>query len=154
MADVLANFVFDQPAQDSGLSSSIIRQLFNTLGRCNWTTDANYPQNPREGMLRTLASDPLNIRLQQYRSGAWRTLVSHLNLNPTIARRLEFNFAAAATWTIDHGLGDRPLVQCFDTATNNLVIPTSIQHVLVAGQWDRTIVTHGAPLAGYAILIG
>ena len=160
MADVIPRFQFDQPsAQPEGhvpLASAVVRNNFLSLATTNWTTDANYPVNPRNGMQRILdtGGTGTNIKWQIFRSGAWKTLVQHLELIFSLAVRTEFGFpVAAAVWTIDHNLGVRPLIQVLDELSNQL-LPANIQHIQVGGVWSRTIVTHGAPQAGYAILIG
>jgi hypothetical protein len=134
----------------------VLRQNFNALGTTNWTTDTNYPENPRNGMQRILdeAGAGTNIKWQIYRDGAWRDILTHLETSFSLARRLEFEFTtASASWQIDHGLGVKPLVQVFD-ATDLQITPTSVQHVQVAGVWSRIIVVHGAAITGYAIVVG
>ena len=72
----------------------------------------------------------------------------------SIPRRMESAVAvAAAVWTINHNMGVRPLVQSYNTL-DTLLAPVSIVHVLVAGVYNRVVITHGAPVAGYAILVG
>ncbi len=156
MADTLAQFEFDRPGNKENLASLVVRLNFNSLGTTNFTTDANYPQNPQVGMLRIFdaAGAGTNILLQWYYGGSWVTLLEHLEIAGTFARRFEFLFAAAANpWTITHNLGVRPIVQCFDAA-DSLIVPVDIQQVQVLGQWARVVVTHGGPQTGFAILVG
>ena len=158
MADpVIPLFTFDTPVSDSNLESLVLRQNFNAIARSNWTTDASYPQNPRNGMVRVLDENGLgtNIQLQMY-IDAWVTIIHHLETLVSLARRLEFTITvAAAGWQIDHNLGVKPLVQVLDAADFQLT-PTSVQHVQtgVPLAWNRIIITHGAPVAGYAIVVG
>lgn len=160
MSDIIPLFNFDKPAaQPKGevpLTSAIVRNNFNALGTTNWTTDPNYPDNPRDGMQRILdeAGAGTNVKWQLYLNGTWQTLIQHLELILSISVRREFDFtAAAAVWTINHNLGVRPLVQVFDAA-DTMLAPASIQHVQVGGEWNRVVVTHGAAQTGYALLVG
>jgi len=159
MADQVPNFNFDQPAAapqgEVPLASQVVRENFNAIGTLNWTTDPAFPKNPRNGMPRILANDPSNLELQVHYDGAWRTVLEHFEVilaGAKIAKHLEAAFTTAV-WTIDHNFGTRPVVQCFDN-TNSLVVPAIIQHVQVAGEWARTIVTHAGPVIGYAVLVG
>lgn len=160
MADIIPLLNLDQPApQPEGqvpLASAVVRNNFNALATTNWTTNANYPANPRNGMMRVLDLNGAgtNIKLQLFRAGAWQTLIQHLELILGLAVRREFVFtAAAAVWTIDHNLGVRPLVQTFNAADLQIT-PASVLHVQVGGEWNRVVVTHGAPQTGYALLVG
>ena len=147
-------FTWDAPARGSDLLSATVRNSLNAIGSLNYTTDANYPLTKRTGMPRIKADDLTNIQLQWWTGAAWVTIVEHLENYFPLTKRQEVPFLVAANpWTINHGFSQKPLIQCFD-AGNNMVVPVNIQHVLVAGNWSRTIVTHGAALAGYAILIG
>jgi hypothetical protein len=160
MTDIIPLFNFDQPAAQPAeqvpLASAVVRNNFNSLATTNWTTDAAYPANPREGMQRILdeGGAGTNIKWQIYRGGSWQTVMQHLELGLTLTVRREFEFSTAtATWLMDHNLGVRPLVQVFDAA-DDMLVPTNIKHVQTAGEWNRVIVTHGAVQTGYAILIG
>ena len=156
MAEHLPLFTFDTPAEDDNLESQPIRQMLNALGDTFRTTNINYPLAPRAEMLRVLDEDDLhvNIRLQRYYGGVWVTLLAYLKQALPIPRRLESAIiVAAGVWTINHNLGVRPLVQCFDAADTSL-IPVSVVHVLVAGVYNRVVITLGAPSAGYAIFVG
>lgn len=149
-------FIYDVPLEGDPLDALLVRQNLNALGTTCWTTDAGYPTAPQDGMLRILdlAGAGTNIQLQYYYSGAWVVLINHLELLASVIRRIEFAFGvAAATWTINHNLGVRPIVQCYDAA-DLLLTPVSIQHVLVGGFYNRVVVSYGAPQAGYAILNG
>jgi len=156
MADTLPPFVPDQPETESNLASEVVRKNLNSLGTTNYTTNPSYPLTPRTGMTRLYddAGAGTNIKLQWFHNGSWRTLVEHMELYITLARRREIPVAVAAvSWVINHNLGVKPLVQCFDSANNQLV-PANVQHVQVAGQWMRVVVTHTAAIAGYVILVG
>jgi hypothetical protein len=155
-AEVIPQFAFDTPEQDANLVSAVLRRNFNAVGTNNYTTDANYPENPRNGMFRILdeSGAGTNIRLQWYYEGSWYTLINHMELLLPFAKRSEFPFIAQQIWVIDHGFGSKPIVQCFDSATNLDITPASIEHALVAGEWSRVIVTHNNPETGYAVLVG
>ena len=148
-------FTFDVPVEGDPLDALPLRMNLNALGTTCYTTDAGYPTAPQTGMLRIYdaAGAGTNVLLQYYWGGAWVTLINHLESLASVIRRLEFAFAAAATWTINHNLGVRPIVQCYDAA-DSILAPVNIQHVLVGGAWNRVVVSYGAPQAGYAILNG
>lgn len=156
MANEIAQFTFDSPAHGSPIVSQVVRENINSLGTTCYTTDAAYPATPRTGMMRILDVGGLatNIQLQWYYGGIWNTIITHLEALLPLAKRMVVTFAvAAAVWTINHNMDVRPLIQCFDS-TDLHIVPTSIQHVQVAGNWRRIVVTHGAAIAGYAILVG
>lgn len=154
MPDQLALFVFETPARGADLASQVVRENFMSLGTTNYTTNPAYPKNPRKGMLRVfdLNGAGTNIKLQQFLNGSWTSLVEHLELLLSLCRRREIN-CTGAVWTVNHGLGFKPVVQCYD-ALHQKIEPTTIQHVLIGGEWSRTVVTHAAPVTGYVILVG
>jgi len=156
MAGELAQFTFDRPPTGGGILSQLIRQNINALGTTCYTTSAAYPTAPRTGMMRILDLNGAGtaVTLQWYYGGIWNDLITHMEALLPLTKRMEAAFAvAAAVWTINHNMDVRPLVQCFDAA-HTQIIPTSVVHVLVGGFWRRTVITHGAATAGYAILVG
>jgi hypothetical protein len=153
--DIIPLFEFDAPAKGEALLSQVVRRNFNALGTTNWTTDASYPAAPQKGMQRILdeAGAGTNIRWQRYDGTAWVDIMTHLETAFTLARRLEFDFTNETVWTVNHGLGARPLVQVLD-ATHQAIEPTSIVHVQVGGEWNRVVVTHAGNETGIVVCVG
>jgi hypothetical protein len=108
-------FTHDTPRLSSYQSSEEMRNNLTALAQQHYTTDAAKPFDPRDGQPRVNASDPANVKLEVYLSGAWRTLLQRIGIGqaaPT-SQIAQFDTALAA-WTIDHNLGAQPTALVYD----------------------------------------
>jgi hypothetical protein len=126
MAEPAEQFSFDVPALDAPVLSEEIRNNFNSLGRTLFTEDDTLPAVAvaRDGMMRVNASDPTNIKLDVFLSGAWRTILQGLAGGISATTKIIASFVSASVWTIDHNLGTKPLAQVAD-ANNMQLEPVS-----------------------------
>jgi len=138
-------FQFGLPVAGTSAQSDVVRQQLDALGKTNATASDDNPPNPKNGMLRVRYFSDTRIELQLF-WGSWRTFWS---TNLAGLTRLEQAFSSSATWNYQHGLGVKPLVQCFDT-NDELIVPGGIKHIDV----NEVQVTHTAPRAGYMIVVG
>ncbi len=116
-------FLFARPAVGTPVKSDEVRNNFDALAQLNRTSKPEFPTIKKDGMPRFLTEDLNNVRLQIWFDNAWRTIVQNIQLGIPAPAKLEATFNPAPvgpTWTIDHGLGSRPLVQVFDLAGNQL----------------------------------
>jgi hypothetical protein len=142
-------FEFGRPVPNSAQLAEEIQNNLDALGTTNATADPTKPKRPKNGMLRILASNPDNIQLQ-YFWGSWRTIFDHLGEGSGNTRRYEAIISAPIpVWTIEHGLGLYPLVQCINLS-GQIIVPLDIQHTT----YNRVVITHSAAYSGRAILIG
>lgn len=149
MASSYQVFEFEKPAQGEELSSALIRRLLRALAQTNITDDVNYPANPERGMLRFNVANPSNVKLEVYWNSSWVTLVQGVGGVGSAARHLTSSYSAQVTWTFDHNLGKKPLVQCIN-ASGVVVLPSSITHV----SDNRVVVVHGTATSGTMVVVG
>lgn len=115
-------WLFERPGTGTPVRSEEVRNNFNAIGRLFFTDNADYPENPRNGMPRVLAQDPNNVRFQVWFNNAWRTIFQNIQRGIPAPAQLVATVESPGltTWTIDHNLGVKPIVQVFDELGNML----------------------------------
>lgn len=120
-----ALFQYGIPAEGAPMDSKEIANNFLALAENNYTSDTSlsgdsaFPKTKRKGQFRINASDPTNVRLQLALvlggSLVWVTVLKYLQLgfSAPLLRIVLVN-PGVNVWTIDHDLGQKPLVQVFD----------------------------------------
>jgi hypothetical protein len=158
-------FLFDRPASNTPALSQEMRDNFTALARTNITTDAAFPVDAREGMLRINASDPNDVRLEVALivagSLVWRTIAKQLQLAKALPTKLIADFGAPTNpWVVDHNLGSQPLAQAYNASWFAFqVVPQG--GPIAAGQCtvehpspNRVIITFAAGATGHLIVVG
>lgn len=147
MAD---EFTFDLPGSGTDGSSEEMRRQFNALGQTHRTVNPSQsPKNPREGMPRINAENSNNVKLEFFINGDWRVLAQNIQNGIPQVQYQVFDFTTPSdTWTCDHNLGRKPLVQVI---ISEFVIYPDVQHT---NSDNRVIVTHASTETGSVIIIG
>jgi len=141
-------FKFGIPVDHKAVKAKDIRNLLEALATTNATSQADQPEDPRDGMLRIYAPEGAQVALQLYWS-TWRTLIGNISSGAATQRK-EKSFTSLVIWLFDHNLGVEPLVQCVELATGEVIYPGKIEHA----NENRVVVTHTAPVSGKIIVVG
>jgi hypothetical protein len=155
-----ALFQFGVPAEGAPRTSQPVRDNFTALGQTHYTTDEGYPASPRKGMMRILLDPADSIhRLQWFDGSTWRSMLQRIEGGtPAPVKVIVDVNAAATTWTVDHNLGSKPLVQVFDATWIQRqpisAAPGAGQYVLTHVNDNRFTVTHSGAVTGHVIILG
>lgn len=110
-------FAHGTPLEFSIVDAKQIRDNLTALARTFYTTDANEPQDYREGQPRINASDLNDIKLEYLIGGTFRSVLQNLQGGiPTPTKQLVEKGTAQTVWTIDHNLGSRVIALVFNTS--------------------------------------
>lgn len=118
-----STFVFGRPGTGTPVKSAEVRANLDALAVLLRTNDEDLPVIRRDGMPRFNVFDPNNIKFQIFFDNAFRTVFQKIQLGIPAPTKLESRFDPAPvgnTWTIDHNLGSRPLIQAYDLNGNLL----------------------------------
>jgi hypothetical protein len=142
-------FDFNVPAVGNPADALEIQANFAALATTNFTEDAAYPLNPRDGMQRVYKQSSTVWLWQIYKDSSWVTIKDIFSTSGTLQRDELTITTPAAVWTFTHGFGVHPLVQV-QNSSGYLLSPASIQHTSV----NQVVVTHGSPQTGKIVVIG
>lgn len=116
-------FQYGVPGQNTPSLSAEIRDNFEAVARTFLTNDGALPAAARAGQVRIFQDPgpPANTKLEWYDGATWRTLLQRIEGGVAAPLKQIVDFTTPqTTWTIDHNIGSRPLVQVFDTAARQL----------------------------------
>jgi hypothetical protein len=114
-------FAYNRPVEGGFVDAVEIRNFLTALARQHYTTDIVKPVSPQDGQPRINASNPANVKLEVYLSGAWRVLLQNIEngLAAPTKRVVQFD-VVSASWVIDHNFGSLPIVYVLDSSLNVL----------------------------------
>lgn len=146
---MVQGFVFGQPATRTVLASRIVRDNFDALGTTHEGPTA--PLNPQKGMFWLDTAGEPSIFLLKFFDGTSFQIIAQFPLTAPISGiiRVTIN-PAAKVWTVVHGLGQPAvIVHLFDLSAKEI---TALEVDL--SDIDQAVVSHAAPVAGLAMVVG
>lgn len=142
-------FIFGQPSTRSTLASQFVRDNLDSIGTLNAGTAA--PENPQEGMPWLDTSNaPTSYTLKVYVNGTWNVIAEYPivvgNVNTV---RFEVT-PAAAVWNLNHNLSRSSVSVVLFDLSDKVIEALDIDVTDV----NQAVVTHAAPVAGRALVVG
>ena len=143
------DFIFGQPATRSALASEFTRNNLDSIGTLN--IGASAPSNPRQGMPWLDTSNaPTSYVLKAFLNNVWVALAEYPQPVSNV-NAVRFSISPATkTWTLTHNLTRSSVSVVLFDLSDKVIEALDIDVTDV----NQAVVTHAAPVAGTALVIG